>query len=547
MLPSQMSQARVMTYDWNANYDKTASKEAMRNHADTLLERVHLNRESLKRAQVPIIFIASCFAGVLLSAALVGALELQHPRSEERRQIFDSCVGIMFLGTPFGGSWDTGTRATRSRIEAAKRADPKEDIQYSMELVQYLKEGIDDSPSPLDDLMHRFQESINNSKHRIPCGHLYETQPAQHAGPLSRLSLEERNSQTVIDQNLKAYPNNLAFQSLCLRLREYSERAETVIGLRVWSQRLSFPDMDRRHLHLKGVKLTAGTCEWLFVHEKYMAWERNDLPGSENSTILIAGKADSGKSTLVHGAVTRTEATYRGSKSICLSYFFDTAKDVRLSTEIIPQGLYRSLLSQLLKKINRSPAVATLVKDWGSAKEAHQATVEDTVTVRIFIDAINKCGNGGDNADRDIIKGDEWREKVNELPEDLKGLYHELLSKLVSKDRSEGLMLFHLLEDSTAPSVHFEVAKLCMRTGIISRYKEHSNDPYSVSYLQRADIANTVWLADNAAMLMLLTFEGCGALLTRHGELCTGKNAFGNKCREQSTVQDAFSLALLRG
>lgn len=107
----------------------------------------------------------------------------------------------MFIGTPFDGSWDTGTKLALLRIEAAKKANNEEKVEYSMELVQYLKPGTVDKPSPLDDLKQRFLESINNPKYMILCGYLYETEPAQYAGPLSRLSPEDRKNQTVIDKH----------------------------------------------------------------------------------------------------------------------------------------------------------------------------------------------------------------------------------------------------------------------------------------------------------------------------------------------------------
>ncbi|KLO81075.1 uncharacterized protein LW93_4648 [Fusarium fujikuroi] len=865
MLPSQMPQARVLTYDWNANYDKTASKETMRNHADTLLERVHLNRDALKRTQVPIIFIASCFGGVLLiPQALVGALEPQHARSEQRRQIFDSCIGIIFLGTPFGGSWDTGTKAARLRIEAAKKANLEDNIQYSMELVQYLKEGTDDNPSPLDDLVHRFKESIHNPKFRIPCGYLYETQPAQYAGPLSRLTSEHRKSQTVIDKHgqgivvshksavvgggdgsaqpmrhnmMHKYnsPDNPAFQSLCLRLREFAQKADDTIDLRdrarlsdlenlarndlkSWSELFSFPNMNRRHIDLgfKENKAAPGTCEWLFDQDAYKAWESND---SSNSTLIIQGKAGSGKSTLIYEAVARGQTMH---KTICLSYFFDAAKDEGLPIQISPQGLYRSLLSQLLSKLSRSPEVVAILREWGPAKEARQETVEDVVilkhriacllaalrgrTVRICIDAIDKCGSGRDDGtdstidmlryiqglngkgakllvlfsirdraqygsylsaptieigshnQQDIYKylnnelkysrdpatreqiiwtllgrssnnflwvklvvaslnaktdaglaDGKWRDEMDRLPKELGSLYSDLLNNLDSEDRAEALILLQLtqvrirplevmemhsaleyargtdnrpdkdgrseevfeahirrigrgfieiqvIEDphglshrwglrsiqaaqdfedlgelleeevwippapkrlvqfthdsvrdfldkyvftendikpcdgSSGHRAHFEITKLCMRAaghgskqecflpyaahfwtvharkaneaivdkfqppkfitscdyktkGILARYKEHATEPYSLYHLPRSDIPNTGWLTAKATMLTLLAFEGCGALITKHGEMCKRQD-----CREdESTVHDAFALALLRG
>ena len=47
MLPARMPNALVLTYDWNANYDKVASQQTMLDHADTLLERVLINRNNV--------------------------------------------------------------------------------------------------------------------------------------------------------------------------------------------------------------------------------------------------------------------------------------------------------------------------------------------------------------------------------------------------------------------------------------------------------------------------------------------------------------------
>lgn len=53
MLPDAMPDARILTYDWNANYDDTASAEQFLSHADTLLEALHIDREKLvSRARV---------------------------------------------------------------------------------------------------------------------------------------------------------------------------------------------------------------------------------------------------------------------------------------------------------------------------------------------------------------------------------------------------------------------------------------------------------------------------------------------------------------
>ena len=118
------------------------------------------------------------------------------------RQIFDCCIGIVFIGTPFYGSWQTGSQTANLRIEAAMQAKPDDNIQYSRELIQYLKLGTKDTPSPLDNLIHRFEESIINPKYRIPCASLYETQPTKFAASLLRLPAD--NGQTTVDKHGEA-------------------------------------------------------------------------------------------------------------------------------------------------------------------------------------------------------------------------------------------------------------------------------------------------------------------------------------------------------
>ena len=44
MLPSKIPQARVLTYDWNANYAEDASADRFLGHANALLHRLQLDR-----------------------------------------------------------------------------------------------------------------------------------------------------------------------------------------------------------------------------------------------------------------------------------------------------------------------------------------------------------------------------------------------------------------------------------------------------------------------------------------------------------------------
>ena len=49
MLPNVIPNSRILTYDWNANYDEVASSDTFLGHAQTLLDRIYSNRETTVR------------------------------------------------------------------------------------------------------------------------------------------------------------------------------------------------------------------------------------------------------------------------------------------------------------------------------------------------------------------------------------------------------------------------------------------------------------------------------------------------------------------
>ncbi|RKK18924.1 hypothetical protein BFJ66_g1055 [Fusarium oxysporum f. sp. cepae] len=97
MLPATVPEARIFTYDWNANYFQDAPVQTLLSHADTLLAHIAETRDVKSR---PIIFIASCFGGLVLIEAINRAGQEGSPY----RHVLLSTVGIVFLATPFNGA-----------------------------------------------------------------------------------------------------------------------------------------------------------------------------------------------------------------------------------------------------------------------------------------------------------------------------------------------------------------------------------------------------------------------------------------------------------
>ena len=68
MLRAHILEARIFTYDWNANYFEDAPVQTLFGRTNVLLALVTENQVSKKR---PIIFIASCFGGIVLAEVCV--------------------------------------------------------------------------------------------------------------------------------------------------------------------------------------------------------------------------------------------------------------------------------------------------------------------------------------------------------------------------------------------------------------------------------------------------------------------------------------------
>jgi hypothetical protein len=64
MLPAAVPHARIYTYDWDANCFQDAPVQTLLGHADNLLALVAGVRGFRDR---PIIFVASCFGGLILA------------------------------------------------------------------------------------------------------------------------------------------------------------------------------------------------------------------------------------------------------------------------------------------------------------------------------------------------------------------------------------------------------------------------------------------------------------------------------------------------
>lgn len=167
MLPTVIPDARIFTYDWNANTFANAANEALLDHSKTFLDKL-LEERGQNAQNIPLLFVASCFGGLLLAKALNYAHAAVGDRSY--RQIFKSTVGIVFLGTPFMGSTTAKTAEIRANIAKFMGG----------EAYMGLLEDLERENGRLDEIVEYFAELIHNHPDtRISVRCFFETKPTK--------------------------------------------------------------------------------------------------------------------------------------------------------------------------------------------------------------------------------------------------------------------------------------------------------------------------------------------------------------------------------
>ena len=157
-------------------------------------------------------------------------------------------------------------------------------------------------------------------------------------------------------------------------------------------QSLKFDEMSDRFSTINPAH--AKTCHWLVEREEYKAWHDKAKSSEHNGFLWIKGKPGAGKSTLMKWALTHAQKTC-GDDTL-ISFFFNArGEGLERSTE----GMYQSLLVQLLEKIPRLQSVLDKQRqrnNWpieilsGLFREAVISLENDRLTC--YIDALDECG-----------------------------------------------------------------------------------------------------------------------------------------------------------
>lgn len=221
-------------------------------------------------------------------------------------------------------------------------------------------------------------------------------------------------------------------------------------------QALRFDAMDSRQATIGLVH--TDTCTWIVEAPEYVRWRDESCRSIHHGVLWIKSKPGSGKSTLMKYVL--NDARERDSGDITASFFFNARGQ---PLEKSAEGMYRSLLRQVLSKLPHLYSDRIHVKHQSWSLEMLQNILQTTVTALksdehlvLYIDALDEC--------------------VQDEVRDMVGHFEELVGLAVSR----GLRLSVCFSSRHYPhiSMHkFEELRLDVRAGHlddISKYV-HSN------------------------------------------------------------------------
>lgn len=231
MLPAFLSDARIFTYDWNANTTDGASKQYFHSHAEQFLQRLQRARRGVgyERARSACSELADgWFAEVFFASHFIHCLLLRRTGSsqsglhiqyfffstyltawscsrdtqafaiaaglEKYQNIYKLTCGIIFLGTPFRGS--RGTSSGHHRVTLACLSGK----MASHALLNVIDKDLNDGR--LEELRNHFCDLVmqrwgSDAPSKVVC--FYETEPTQ----ISRAALPSWVQSRLVERGIR--------------------------------------------------------------------------------------------------------------------------------------------------------------------------------------------------------------------------------------------------------------------------------------------------------------------------------------------------------
>ena len=169
LLPTNLPKARLLTFGKDAYVVRktVASANRLADHARNLLVELTHQRSSSTASRPRIIFVAHSLGGLVCKDAI---LQSRYHPEKYYHDIFDSVIGIAFMGTPHRGSW----MADWGKISASALGLVKSINKSILEILE-----TDDEL--LGDIQHRFWSMVRERGQRLKVTCFFEELLSRHA------------------------------------------------------------------------------------------------------------------------------------------------------------------------------------------------------------------------------------------------------------------------------------------------------------------------------------------------------------------------------
>ncbi|OCL09319.1 hypothetical protein AOQ84DRAFT_404825 [Glonium stellatum] len=335
MLPSVIKGARTWAFDYNSNYSHDAQRVRIDGLAETLLSCIKDKRDDFESRKI--VFIGSCFGGIVIAAALSAAAHETH--DEQKKAIFKQTAGVIFLGTPLRGTRTAKFAGWKNLVFGILGND---------ESSETLLKDLEEDSSRLESLVADFGKlTIRNREQQgmeIRC--FYETRTTKVSNAVSRMSpikleiilvekvfacldCHEHIPLDVRHAMMNKYrgPEDPNFKLVCGRIKDVVEKTRTNLSLtrgqQECMQALSFDYRAQKDINSKRLQKT---CEWFLRHEKFSAWRHETMA----NLLLVTAGPGCGKSVLSRALIDEGLATPGNpdtkTTSICYFFFKDNAE-----------------------------------------------------------------------------------------------------------------------------------------------------------------------------------------------------------------------------
>ncbi|KAM0799817.1 hypothetical protein BDR22DRAFT_854308 [Usnea florida] len=165
MLPKIVPSARIYTFSWNASYSKDAPVIRIVNVAEIFLSNLRSQRDEEDSHSRPLVFIGSCFGGLIITKAL----EIANTHDSIYRKLLLATSGVVFLGSPLQGARAAKAAEWHVMIAGILNRHPS----------QTLLQDLDGSTRALRETTHRFVKMITTPPLEIMTTCFWETQKSQ--------------------------------------------------------------------------------------------------------------------------------------------------------------------------------------------------------------------------------------------------------------------------------------------------------------------------------------------------------------------------------